>query len=52
MRRVAKEGDLSQGIDGPATPLTYFLQARKTFFGADISGSGRSRPGDSQDKRG
>ena len=27
----AKEGDLSQGIDGPATPLTYKNQAVKTF---------------------
>lgn len=33
MHRVAKEGDLSQGIDGPATPLTRLLQAQKTFFG-------------------
>lgn len=33
MHRIAKEGDLSQGIDGPPTALTYFLQAQKTFFG-------------------
>jgi uncharacterized Zn-binding protein involved in type VI secretion len=31
MGGVAKEGDLSQGIDGPATPLTYKNQAVKTF---------------------
>lgn len=31
MSGFAKEGDLSQGIDGPATPLTYRLQAVKTF---------------------
>jgi uncharacterized Zn-binding protein involved in type VI secretion len=31
MGGFAKEGDLSQGIDGPATPLTYKNQAVKTF---------------------
>jgi uncharacterized Zn-binding protein involved in type VI secretion len=31
MGGFAKEGDLSQGIDGPATPLTYKNQAIKTF---------------------
>jgi uncharacterized Zn-binding protein involved in type VI secretion len=31
MSGFAKEGDLSQGLDGPATPLTYRLQAVKTF---------------------
>jgi uncharacterized Zn-binding protein involved in type VI secretion len=31
MAGFAKEGDLSQGIDGPATPLTYKNQAVKTF---------------------
>jgi uncharacterized Zn-binding protein involved in type VI secretion len=31
MSGFAKEGDLSQGIDGPATPLTYKNQAVKTF---------------------
>jgi len=31
MGGFAKEGDLSQGIDGPATPLTYRNQAVKTF---------------------
>jgi uncharacterized Zn-binding protein involved in type VI secretion len=31
MGGFAKEGDLSQGIDGPATPLTYKIQAVKTF---------------------
>jgi uncharacterized Zn-binding protein involved in type VI secretion len=31
MAGFAKEGDLSQGIDGPATPLTYKNQAIKTF---------------------
>lgn len=33
MAKIAKEGDLSQGIDGPATTLTHLLQAKKTFFG-------------------
>jgi len=31
MAGFAKEGDLSQGIDGAATPLTYKNQAVKTF---------------------
>jgi uncharacterized Zn-binding protein involved in type VI secretion len=31
MGGFAKEGDLSQGIDGTATPLTYKNQAVKTF---------------------
>jgi uncharacterized Zn-binding protein involved in type VI secretion len=31
MGGFAKEGDLSQGIDGPATVLTYKNQATKTF---------------------
>ena len=31
MGGFAKEGDMSQGIDGPATPLTYKNQATKTF---------------------
>ena len=31
MGGFAKQGDLSQGIDGPATPLTYKIQAGKTF---------------------
>jgi uncharacterized Zn-binding protein involved in type VI secretion len=31
MGGLAKQGDLSQGIDGPATPLTYKNQAVKTF---------------------
>jgi uncharacterized Zn-binding protein involved in type VI secretion len=31
MGGFAKQGDLSQGIDGPATPLTYKNQAVKTF---------------------
>jgi uncharacterized Zn-binding protein involved in type VI secretion len=31
MGGFAKEGDLSQGIDGPATPLTFKNQAVKTF---------------------
>lgn len=33
MKSIAKEGDLSQGIDGPPTTLTHLLQAQKTFFG-------------------
>jgi uncharacterized Zn-binding protein involved in type VI secretion len=32
MPKIATEGNLSQGIDGPATTLTHYLQARKTFF--------------------
>ena len=32
MGGFAKEGDLSQGLDGPATPLTYKNQATKTFI--------------------
>lgn len=32
MPGFAKEGDLSQGIDGPATPLTYKNQATKTYI--------------------
>jgi uncharacterized Zn-binding protein involved in type VI secretion len=32
MPGVAKEGDLSQGLDGPATPLTYKNQAVKSFI--------------------
>jgi uncharacterized Zn-binding protein involved in type VI secretion len=32
MSGFAKEGDLSQGIDGPATPLTYKNQAVKTYI--------------------
>jgi uncharacterized Zn-binding protein involved in type VI secretion len=31
MTGFAKEGDLSQGIDGPATLLTFKNQAVKTF---------------------
>jgi uncharacterized Zn-binding protein involved in type VI secretion len=31
MGGFAKEGDLSQGIDGPATALTFRNQAVKTF---------------------
>ena len=31
MAGFAKEGDLSQGIDGPATALTFKNQAVKTF---------------------
>lgn len=31
MAGFAKQGDLSQGIDGPATALTYKNQAVKTF---------------------
>lgn len=31
MGGFAKQGDLSQGIDGPATTLTYKNQAVKTF---------------------
>jgi len=31
MGGFAKEGDLSQGIDGPKTALTYKNQAVKTF---------------------
>ena len=31
MAGFAKQGDFSQGIDGPATALTYKNQATKTF---------------------
>jgi len=34
MKAIAKEGDLSQGVDGGSpTALTHLLQAKKTFFG-------------------
>jgi uncharacterized Zn-binding protein involved in type VI secretion len=32
MQKLVTEGNLSQGLDGPATTLTHYIQAKKTFF--------------------
>ena len=32
MQKLVTEGNLSQGIDGPPSTLTHYLQATKTFF--------------------
>jgi uncharacterized Zn-binding protein involved in type VI secretion len=32
MGNVARKGDLSQGLDGPATSLTHLIQAQKSYI--------------------